>query len=269
MKGFNFWDFKISSDDYIYELANKIYKLKQRKLLPILKRNKVLRNVNENKTACIVLSGPSLKTQNIRKLKGKILFFVNRGYKHEDYEYLKPKYHVIVDGKLKTGEWSLEMIDEIFKLNPNVTLVLNAKWYSLERFKNYRENQNIYWIDTDLIFTRFFSGDLDLTKSNPGKAVFGACFSVAIYTGIKDISFMGLDGNGLAHEILNSTSHFYGVNEDNNAKTCKDYIKDLYMMSTGLKSFYAIADYCRSKEIRLVNMTNGGLLDMFEREKFK
>ena len=269
MKAFNFWDFKISSDDYLYVLANFIYRLKQRKLKSILKKNIALKNSDVNKKAYIILSGPSLKTQEIAKLKGEILFFVNRGYKHPDYSLLQPKYHVIVDGKLKTGEWSLDMIDIIFKENPQVTLILNAKWFGLEKFKRFRSNSNIYWVDTDLIFTRFFKGDLDLTKSLPGKAVFGACFSVAVYSGIKDIRFLGLDGNGLAHELLNSTSHFYGVNEDNNSKTCKDYIKDLYMMSNGLKSFYAIADYCKMKKIKLTNMTNGGLLDMFEREEFK
>ena len=269
MASFNFWDFKISSDDYFYEFANFFYKIKHRGLRKILHKNKTLKDLHKGERAFIILSGPSLKNQDIKKLKGEILFFVNRGYKHEDYEYLSPKYHVIIDGKLGTGEWSLDMVDIIFDKNPNVTLILNAKWYSLERFSHLRDNTNIYWVDTDLIFTRFFSGELNLTRSVPGKAVFGACFALAVYSGIRDIAFLGLDGNGLAHEILKSSSHFYGVNEDNNSKTTKDYIKDLYMMSNGLRSFYAISNYCTEKGISLANMTEGGLLDMFIRKNIK
>lgn len=269
MSRFNFWDFKIASDDYIYEVANFIYRIKQLKLKKILRRNKELKNIHKSKRTFIILNGPSLNNQDIRKLKGEVLFFVNRGYKHPDYEYLSPTYHVIVDGKLNTGEWSFDMIDEIFKKNPNVKLMLNAKWYNLNKFSKFRNNPNIYWIDTDLIFTRFFSRDIDLTKLNPGRAVFGACFSVALYSGSRDIMFLGLDGNGLAHEILKSSSHFYGLNEDNNSKTCKDYIKDLYMMSNGLKSFFAISNYCDKKGVTITNLTDGGLLDMFERKNLK
>ena len=269
MSGFNFWDFKIASDDYIYELANIIYKIKYWGQRKNLLRNRELKNINKGKRTFIILNGPSLKNQNIRKLKGEILFFVNRGYKHPDYEYLSPAYHVIIDAKLSTGEWSLDMIDEIFKKNPKVKLFLNVKWLKLKRFSKFRQNSNIFWIDTDMIFTRFFSGKIDLTKLNPGRAVFGACFSVALYSGSKEVMFLGLDANGLAHEILNSSSHFYGVNEDNNSKTCKDYIKDLYMMSNGLKSFYAISKYCSNRNIRVINLTEGGLLDMFERKRLE
>ena len=268
MSGFNFWDFKISTDDYTFELANFFYRLKMVRLKSILKRNNELRDTNTNERAFIILNGPSLKQQDIKRLKGELLFFVNRGYKHPDYAILKPKYHVIVDGKLKTGEWSMSMVDKIFEINPSVTLILNAKWYKLKQFEHLLQKPNIYWIDTDLIFTRFFSGNLDLTKSIPGRAVFGACFATAVFSGVKEVCFLGLDGNGLAHEILNSSSHFYGINEDNNTKTGKDYIKDLYMMSHGLRSYYAIANYSKKKGIKVVNMTKGGLLDMFERKEF-
>ncbi|MDB4414892.1 DUF115 domain-containing protein [bacterium] len=267
----DFWGFKLKLDDYFFVFSNTLIKvlffLKGNKLA--LKNNINLKGKHKHKEAYIVLNGPSLKNQDIKPLKDKVLFFVNRAFKHEDYKYLKPDYHVFVDPKLASGEWPLTFLDTVLEINPNVTLILNHKWFNLPKFQPYREMKNVYWVNCDLFFTQSFNQDIDLCKPMPGLAVFGTCFNAAVYTGCKKINFVGFDSNGLPHEMVNSSeSHFYGKNEENELKTTKDFIRDLVMMSRSLTMLHFVADFCKRKNIQIFNSTEGGLLDMFEREEY-
>lgn len=267
MAKFDFWNLKFEVDQLIYAVSNWGYRMKV-----LLKgQSKVLSNVTPLKNcastakATIILSGPSINKQDLRPLKDELLFFVNRGYKHPDYAYLAPQYHVIVDYKLSTGEWPISMLDDILDKNPDVTFILNAKWYHLEQFQPYKQKCKIYWISSELFFTKYFKRQIDLQKPMPGVAVFGACLNTLIYMGVQDIQFMGFDGNGLCYELIGASSHFYGVNDDKNVETNKDQIKSLQMMAHSLQSLIYVAKYCKQKNISVKNATYGGLLQMFDR----
>lgn len=266
MGKFNFWDLRIKLDDYFFEMVNWALLWKFRIQKKALKQNIDLKGIHTGKKAFIILNGPSLNEQDIRPLKGEILFFVNRAFKHPDYAYLQPTYHVFVDPKLATGVWSLSFLDEILELNPSVTFLLSSKWYALPQFQPYKQKAKIYWINSDLFFTPFFKRRIDLTKPMPGSAVFGACLNTAIYTGCNPIYFTGFDGNGLAYELINKSSHFYGINDENLRKETNDYVLDLYMMSRNLRVLSFISNYVKKNNIDVINVTKGGLIGMFNRK---
>ena len=60
-------------------------------------------------------NGPSIKNQDLKPLKNEITFFLNRAFLHQDYEFIKPKYHIFIDPKLATGEWDITFLDEFIK----------------------------------------------------------------------------------------------------------------------------------------------------------
>lgn len=267
----NFWELMSLKDDYIFELINFGFRLKyffnfnQRSLLSA---NLLYKGKGVGRDTYIILNGPSLQEQDLSALKGKSLMFVNRGFKHPLYSELQPEFHVIVDPKLKTGEWPITWLDEILEMAPNVVLVLDANWASLEKFKPYREKASILWINQQLYWSRIYSSDIDICKPFKGFAVFGACFHLAAYMGFDKIFFTGFDANGLAYEMLKQDSHFYGINDENNLKTTREFSRDLYMMHRGLRTLNLVADYCKGKGIAVINLTKGGLLDMFDRQQF-
>lgn len=259
----SFWNLMLKKDDLLIKLFRKLYDFVQNFNFS---RNK---NVNESlkkndfsklESLYIILNGPSLKKQNLLNLQGENIVFVNRGYKHEHYKILQPKFHVFVDPKMLSGEWSISWVYEIIEMVPNIIFLMPAKWIKEPKIKKLIEDSkvNIIWL-SHKVFSPFSC-----------LGVSGAAIEFAIYLHIKNIYFTGFDANGLAHELINSSnSHFYGVNDENNTKTCKNYVQDLYMFSRFLNELIDLAKKAKKKGVNVINLTDGGVLDMFERKEMR
>jgi len=277
MGKFEFWDFKLRLDDYFFELVNiaqrvVFYSKNINGKYNFLKQNIELKDMFKGKRAFLVANGPSIKKQDLKPLKDEITFFVNRAFLHEDYEYIKPTFHIIVDPKLATGEWDIKFLDYILEKNPDVTFLLNYKWYYLDKFQPYIKDERfkIYWVASELFTTPFHKRrKIDLTTLTYGAAVTGVAFVTSIYMGIKDFYFLGQDGNGLCYEIIGKDSHFYGTNPENSQKSIKDIVKDLYMMHNSLKNWIYFSEYCKQIGFNVYNLTEGGIFNMFERKNYK
>lgn len=268
MKGNRLLKFKIFINEVLNQVANYIiqfYKMFSSNK-HLLKRNKSLKNILQNQSAVIVANGPSVSEIDLKLLKGKNLFFMNRGFKHKDYEYLQPNFHFIIDEKLNSGIWPISFIDTIFELNPNVKLFLNHKWCKEEKFNKFSKKypNQIFWIDTRLFFTRFYNNrKIDLTKVTYGNAVSGAALSSAIYMGSNNISFIGQDLNGLCYELINDRSHFYGSNKENSLKSINDITEDLLSMSISIRNWINFINYCKQKKININTLSQKGLFSLF------
>ena len=272
-----FWDLKHFSDDIIFEIVNYLLffadKLKlSQSQKNFLKKNKKFYNIHKNDSGFLVANGPSLKTQNLKFLKDITCFFVNRSFLHEDYDFIKPSYHFIVDNKLNDGTWNINFIDQIFEKNPNVKLFLNIDWFHEKKFEYYKNinKYNLYWINPKLTMTPFHKfKKIDLTSLTFGAGVTGAAMTTMFYMGFKNIYFIGKDGNGLCYELTNRDSHFYGNNPENKKKEIKDIYKDLYMMSLSLKNWVNFENFSKRIGTNIYNCTDGGIFDMFERKKYE
>ena len=96
----------------------------------------------------------------------------------------------------------------------------------------------------------------------------GACFSFAIQQKFEHIYFAGFDATGIGHEMVKTAnSHFYGDDRELEGKSTQQFVIDLYMHSRHLHDLNRLAEYCKVRNIQIINITNGGLLDMFPRKK--
>ncbi|WP_405607787.1 hypothetical protein [Polaribacter sp. Asnod1-A03] len=252
-----FWDLMIQKDDFIIQGINGLVAVKNRfsfgKQRIVKSMKKTYQNIDKGDEVYVVLNGPSLKKQNLSLLKGKDLMFVNRGFKHELYKELQPKFHVFVDPKLKSGVWPITWLDEILEMTPEVIFIMPVNWFHLEKLKPYKKRGvKFLWM-------------LSNTPLNC-IGVSGYCFKAAMFCGYKQIYFTGFDANGLAYELINHQSHFYGANEENNTKTSKNYVLDLLMHSRHLRDLQRLAESSKKKGVEIINLTEGGLLDMFPRK---
>jgi len=277
MEKFRFWDFKQRLDDYFFEAVNitmkTIFFVKSLTgKYDYMKKNIELKDMLKGKRGFLVANGPSINKQDLKPLKDEMTFFVNRSFLHEDYEYIKPTFHVIIDPKLATGEWDINFLDKVIEKNPEVTFLLNAKWYYMDKFQPYINDERfkIYWVDMNLFTTPFHKNrKIDLTKLTYGAAVTGVAKMGMMYMGIKEIYFLGVDGNGLCHEIIGGDSHFYGTNKENATKNMKDIYGDLFMMSLSIKNWTYFSEYAKQIEVNIYNCTEGGIFNMFERKKYE
>ena len=262
-------------DDLYFEFMNKyrystyLYKKFFLGKHTQLKKNIDLKNKHIGKRCFVIGNAPSVKYQKIEALKNEIVFMVNRGFLDPRYEIIKPKYHIIIDPKLGNGEWPITFLDEISAKNPDVTFLLNSAWYDSELFENYKYKFKIYWIDQGLEFTPYFKNrTIDLTKRTHSKFVVEQAITTAIYMGISEIYFTGVEGNGLAYLMLNQDSHSYGANKEDLEWTWINIARACYHCSYWLRCWQNLDQFCSLNKIKLYNLTKGGVMDMVERKNF-
>ena len=248
------WNLMIKKDDWILSFVEGFRALMLYTSLSKLRlRNQMRRLPLEgiDDDLYIILNAPSLKKQDLSVLKGKTTMFVNRGFMHPMYKELQPKYHVFVDPKMIKGIWPVSWIEEILSLSPQTKILLPISWSGNMMFNPYYEH--IYWLNWTLPFY------------NLGAS--GACFAFGIQQQFKHIYFTGFDATGIGHEMVRtSDSHFYGNDKELEGKSTKQFAVDLLMHSRHLHDLNRLADYCKKRDLKVINLTNGGLLDMFCRE---
>lgn len=171
---------------------------------------------------------------------------------HPLYKMLQPKYHIFVDNKMLKGIWPVSWLDEIWSLSSNTKIILPIEWMNNPLFSTYKNK--IYWLTQKLPFYNL--------------GVSGSCFAFAIQHQFENIYFTGFDANGIGYEMIKSAdSHFYGNDKELEGKSTKQFAIDLLMHSRHLHDLNRLAIYCQKRNIKIINLTNGGLLDMFPRER--
>lgn len=229
-----------------------------------LSDNICYKNKHVSERCFVIGNGPSLSEFDLTHLVNDCCFFVNRAYLHENYEFLKPRYHVFIDSKLIDGTWDIDCLDYILKINENVIFILNSNWIDDPRLAKYN---NIIWIEAKLFMNSFLDeiSNIDISRVTYGNAVLGAAMSVAAYMGFSTIYIMGNDADGLCHEIVGSRSHFYGVNNENNNKNFQDVILDLHTMSHSLHCWTVYEKHFKRNGIKVYNTNQNGYFDAFDR----
>lgn len=269
----NMWEVKLVWDNLFFAVCNGLYRLRYIKdggaRAYGLSANKDLKNCHNNARVCVVGNGPSIQEQNLKPLANEITFFVNRGFLHPDYEFIKPKYHIFVDPKMASGVWPLSFLDEVAEKNPDVTFLLNGRWFSLPEFQKYKAKYRIYWMAQTLIIQPWQRRSIDLTTIGVGGSVVEQGILAALYMGAKNIYFTGVDGNGLCYNLIAKPSHYYGSNQEDLDADFETTIKNLAMMSNGLRRWSMITAYCQRMGADIVNLTDGGIMDCCKRGRLQ
>lgn len=250
-----FWSLMIKKDDVVISIAECLRRLRGSLSFSSYKVEREMKSravCGLNKELYILLNAPSLSTQDISVLKGKTTMFVNRGFKHPLYKELQPAFHVFIDPKMLDGTWPVSWLDEIWSMSPDTIIILPLSWHRNQIFKDYKDNPKIFWTPYNLPFYNL--------------GVSGACFAFAIGQRFKKIYFSGFDANGIGYELVKaSNSHFYGNDKELENKPTSQFVIDLLMHSRHLHDLNRFAEWSKKRGIKIINITNGGLLDMFPR----
>ncbi|MES9955631.1 MAG: 6-hydroxymethylpterin diphosphokinase MptE-like protein [Sedimenticola sp.] len=269
----NIWEVKTVWDDFFYQVFNILIRARYIKEGGAkghgLTKNISLRDCNKGKRAFIVGNGPSINQQNLKVLTNELVFFVNRGFLHPDYESIKPTYHIFIDPKMATGEWPLSFVDQAAEKNKDVEFIMNGRWFNMPEFEPYKKKYKIHWTMQSLFFQPWRKACVDLTRIGPGGAVVEQGILFALYMGCRDIFFLGVDGNGLCHNLIGEESHFYGVNEEDIESSYSDIWRDLSMMSNSLRRWAILSKFCAARNVNLVNLTKGGIINCCARNSLE
>ncbi len=235
-----------------------------------MQRNKELKNKHLGQRCFIVGNGPSIKQQDLTLLKDEYTFFVNHFYRHPQIEDINPKYYGIIDPKLMSGEWPITMLDEILEKCPEAKLFMSAHYQSMPEITAYADKADIYWVYPNQLVHSGFSCSTDLTSCLAGVTVTTICLFTAIYMGFEEIYLLGVDCDGIFRDLVDQSSHFYEAKKENIGDNDPDLVvRHLRASIQGLRGWGVIADKFKDSPHKIINLTKGGLLNVFPRQDYE
>lgn len=226
------------------------------------KNIKDLKNIHHGQRCFIIGNGPSLKTEDLDKLKNEITFSFNRIYYIFNQTEWRPTYYCSEDDKTILN--SKEEINNL-KLH-NKFFPVNFPW----DYKIHFQNAKYYILKFgDRNSEPAFSNDM--TKGLYwGNTVAYTAMQMAVYMGIKEIYLVGVDHN--FSKVINDQGEVI-IDEK-----VKDYFSDKYNMDkdtlyipnieTSTRAFSAAKKFADQNNIKIYNATRGGKLEVFERIDF-
>ncbi|CAM8664418.1 6-hydroxymethylpterin diphosphokinase MptE-like [Comamonadaceae bacterium] len=227
----------------------------------IIKTNALYQNIHQGETCYILGTGPSLNNltpKQISALENEIVFGTNSLYKAKITETITPRYYALLDN-LYWEQWSHTFSDvhEKYRINPPVFITdLRAKNFAACANKNH---QHIH-IHSKKYPTTKISDQLH-KNIYAAMNVVSYCILAASYMGFKKIYLLGCDYNAFC---TSGKGHAYNDSSElSQANYNLAFYLKFYWITT--EFHYLIEQLTRSKNIEVINLTDGSLLDAYKR----
>jgi len=215
MRSFTIYAMRLKQIPYLAYQRWVASRLLMRRYDSILARNRALRHLRDGKRCFIIGNGPSVKQQDLVKLKNEETFVVNSFWHHPQYRDIQPKYYFVIDSEnfpTQEGDdnaWSQDLIarnDAIQACPTKLCFHVMGKPF-IERRRLYEKNQ-IYYLAFHGWFRENLTFNIELDKVLPNvKNVIIACIIAAAYMGFEEIYLLGCEHDFLAYP---SNRHYEG-----------------------------------------------------------
>jgi hypothetical protein len=233
---------------------------------------------------CFILgNGPSLRRHELRPLAGEITFVSNGFYRHDILDRWQPTYYCLIDPLFfDDSPMARDYLDGIRRRA--TAPVFFVPLYFHTHLPTVTLTNEGRCLPPDQTFFLALEGDVALrpvTRLDPRFAlppllnVTQVCLALAIFMGCSPIYLLGLDHDWLAHP--GAEAHFYSQTEAPELE--HEYVRRLRatrclyrrMLDGHIRTwsgYELLADQARRQGVRIVNLTQGGFLDRFERASY-
>ncbi|MFO0748172.1 MAG: hypothetical protein U1F43_21310 [Myxococcota bacterium] len=233
-------------------------------LRELLHQNRAIQGLHRGERCWIIGNGPSLRDQDLTRLRGEQTFVVNRFIHHPDAEAIDPKYYVVVDPKFGAGAWGTDFVRELERRLPDVSVFTSAAGRALLDGEGLLQRHRRFVVHPNQFFAFGYPWDIDLTRGIPGMDnVTKTALSIAVWMGFTRVNLIGIDGNGL---LLDSQSHFYGHEPRPSAQ--EDLEKALVSSALSLRGWRAVTHYLAARGVELVSQNPRSVLTAMPYEPF-
>lgn len=256
-----------------------IYLFQYKRMNKILvEKNDEIRNIYEGKRCFIIGNGPSLARQDLNKLKNEYTFVVNNFFISEWFDEINPFGYVVADPAFfDRSDFSIEWLTKLDQKCKNQNLFFPVSAAKTIKKYNMFQNKTVFYLEMSGTFhedtSRF---NLDLIKAVPSaQTVIIMAIIVAAHMGFKNIYLLGCDSDWAKYPSAKGyLPHFYKEkNTGTNKETCirQDwgYENVLNAALVIFKSYRLLNKALKQKKINILNATNGGFLDVFERVDYE
>lgn len=224
-----------------------------------------LKNTFAGERCFIIGNGPSLKREDLELLKNEKTFACNRIYDMYPYTSWRPTFYMTVDSSIlqKMGQEKKKNLGAEYLFFTNKKVVKKYKEDNAHQIFLYgqspvfRERMVVNQISEDV--SRYFSRTQSVTIS---------ALELAFYMGFGQIYLLGLDHNfGVEIDMKGRKKR----NPDVSAHFAESKDKNIYPSNKEAltKCYETCNEYALNHGIRIVNVTRGGKLEVFERDELE
>src|SRR5689334_6790467 len=182
----------------------------ERAVLAKLSTNGILRGRHAGRRCFILCTGPSVRTQNLRRLAGELVIGVSSAYLHPDYGSFRPAYHCVphmtfgIFTERDAVRWLRDMDEHIGQAE----LILSDEQRDLVEAHHLMAGRSVHYLSLQGDVPTPKSGSIpDLTRPVPRpQSVPIMALMVALYMGCREIYLLGTDHD---HFLTGTFSHFY------------------------------------------------------------
>lgn len=238
-----------------------------------MKRLESLKDTHMGEKCFVIGNGPSLKAEDLDKLKAKGIYcFASNGiYNIFDATEWRPNIYAVSDLEFLAENW--EVINE---LNDEIEKLICAQ--ALIKYNIHIKNAIYFPFIQAQRTPRFFNKDVTRGVHFYG-TVTGKLINFGVYMGFKEIYLLGCDNmcpvvkNENGQNVLDmSKRHFSDNYYDNNSDMLKKYenMEDILERFKCMEESYKdIKYFCELEQVKIINATRGGALEVFPRIDFE
>ena len=259
-------------------------RLKRRNQLNLVEKSFELKNIHSKDRIFIVGTGPSIKNQNLLYLKDEIVIGMNEFYLHPQIEQIKPKYNIYTGYSIhketvsyETAVKSYTSFEKNLKLTGGTVLLPIWDFDFLSKNGLMKdETLSKYYFNYVLLpkdLDQFQFDSLYASYGGQNSAIFSIC--LAMFMGAKEIYLIGLDHDWILSYYDREQAHFYDdekspIYKDQKATFNRNLLKDYFYPYVKIfEQYEALEKYAKNHDIKIINLTNKGLLDVFERQEYE
>lgn len=217
-----------------------------------------IKDSKKGKRCFIIGNGPSLRVEDLEKLKNEDCIGANEIHKIFNTTTWRPKYYLIMD------RYSKSTPEQIMDIDCETVFLGDYYW----RFNKVLRNDAICLHQHYCYDERHYDFSTDISKMiiNSPTVSFGA-MQIMAYMGYSEIYLLGFDHNyefefaadGSIIKTNKQDTHFFK----------DDVPEDIIANVRGMtKAYEAFRDYAKKTGIVVKNATRGGKLEVFERVNF-
>lgn len=221
-------------------------------------------------------NGPSLKNMDLKPLANEFAIAANSFYKHPDAAAVNLDYLCINDPHFMRDEpRCVDWHHILAEKHPTAHFVLTSAASAFVYKHNLYAGREVYFVQSGRPVHTARSVSVDLSRPLNVGVTTGSSIAIplAISLGFSEIYLLGFDCNWL--ENMSASYHFYDTHElfpefDSSVTDGRGYSyeDELRFILREFESHRLIRGKAEQLGVRIVNTTEGGLLDVYQRGRF-
>ena len=241
----------------------------------IIKRNSYLKKKRTKDSAFLIATGPSLKKENLKLLKGQDCFTLSNAFLLNEINTINPLLHFFAPhhAPISRNSFYKWLIQSDKKLPKKTDIVMS---YDDKSFKNEKlyKSRNIFYLKISKNIKKFHTNiKKPLPKFQTGSLM---VLPVLINMGYKKIYLLGCDHNQLKN-FNSKIDNFYSEKKDLRFTTGKNKLNSHFLkldkeLKASLEVYNQYLEYkkiAKDMNVQIINLSKNSWIDIFNFNNLK